>query len=170
MTYICTSLFYIFGGNMETRFLFPNKCKKFGTLALVFSFAFFLAVLFFDEEFILKFPVFAIWSLGNAENASVFGFVQHDVTGTISGILLLLSLVVAAFSKEKIEDEYIAKLRLESLIWAVYVNCAFLLFCLLFFYGWPFAAMLLINFYSILFLFIIKFRYSLWKARKAEEK
>ncbi|MBM2814005.1 MAG: hypothetical protein HW421_767 [Ignavibacteria bacterium] len=151
---------------METRFLFPNKFKKIGLLSTVFSLLLFSVVLLFDEELLLKFPVFTIWSLGNSGNSTLFGFVEHDLSGTVSGILIILSLTLTAFSREKNEDEYITKLRLESLIWSVYLNIIFLLFCLFFFYGWPFALILVFNLYSILFIFILRFNFVLYKSKR----
>jgi hypothetical protein len=153
---------------METRFLFPNKFKKFGIIATAFSLFIFFTVLCFEKELAINSPVFAIWSwpffLGST---SLFRIETQEITGTITGILLLLSMTLAAFSREKNEDEYITKLRLESLVWSVFVNCAFILFSLFFLWGWSFAFIMGLNIYSILFLFILKFNFQLYRLKRA---
>src|SRR5450631_38642 len=37
-------------------------------------------------------------------------------------LLMVIGLILVAFSKEKIEDEQISRLRLDSLQWAIYLN------------------------------------------------
>ena len=154
---------------MKTRFLLPNKFKTIGLIAMLISTIIFLVVLLFDEQISVNYPVFVIWSLGNSGHPTLLNFEKHDILSTISGILLLLSMILVAFSSENNEDEYITKLRLESLIWAVYINCVFLLFCFLFFYGWPFALMMVFNMYSILLLFIVRFNFQLYKSKRMLE-
>jgi len=65
----------------------------------------------------------------------LFGFDKVNLTNTIIGILFILGAVMVAFAKEKHEDEFIAKIRLESFLWATYINYAILLFSFLFFFG-----------------------------------
>ncbi len=47
-------------------------------------------------------------------------------------LVVLIGLFLVAFSREKIEDEQIVQLRLDSLRWAIYLNYAILLFTLVF--------------------------------------
>jgi hypothetical protein len=53
------------------------------------------------------------------------GIVNNNILNEILGVVIILSLLVVAFSKEKSEDEYISKIRLESLVWSVYLNYGF---------------------------------------------
>ena len=46
---------------------------------------------------------------------------------------MLVGLIIVAFSKEKIEDEQISQLRLDSLQWAVYLNYIILVISLSFY-------------------------------------
>jgi len=80
--------------------------------------------------------------------------------------LLIISLFFIAFSKEKNEDEFIAKIRLESLLWATYINYAVLIIAILFVYGGSAFWVLVYNIFTILLFFIIRFNWVIRKSRK----
>ena len=92
----------------------------------------------------------------------VFGMTENNILNEIIGIVLIISLLMVAFSKEKEEDELIAKIRLDSLVWATYTNYAVLLFAMLFVYGISFLWVMIINMFTILLFFIIRFN---WQVR-----
>jgi hypothetical protein len=73
---------------------------------------------------------------------------------------------MVAFAKEKHEDEYIAKTRMESFLWATYINYAILLFCFMFFYGVGFMYVMIFNMFTLIILFIIRFNYVLYRSTK----
>src|SRR5471030_3219845 len=50
-----------------------------------------------------------------------------------TALLMAIGLFLVAFSSERIEDEQIAQLRLDSLRWALFVNYIVLIACLIFF-------------------------------------
>src|SRR5258706_9318201 len=109
---------------MRTNYLFPFKTRYFG-LALI----------------LLHIPIKLLW-----DSLYPGGDEYHDPTAGNSGFLfspshlffigttlmVLVGLFLVAFSKEKIEDEQIVQLRLDSLRWAIYLNYAILLFGLIF--------------------------------------
>ena len=74
---------------------------------------------------------------------------------------------MVAFSKEKHEDEFVAKTRLESLVWAIYVNYAILTLCFLFFFNMEFLLVMIFNMFTVLIFFIIRFYYVLYKSNKS---
>jgi hypothetical protein len=118
----------------------------------------------------LDLKVFTIYSGSFAPWGSttvVFGFDKVNLTGTIIGILFILGAVMVAFAKEKHEDEFIAKIRLESFLWATYINYAILLFCFLFFYGIGFMYVMIFNMFTIIILFIVRFNYVLYRSTKS---
>ncbi len=84
-------------------------------------------------------------------------------------ILLTIGLLFIAFSKEKIEDEYIAKLRGDSLIWAAIVNSILLVVAFLFVYGESFLFVMFLNLYALLILFIIKYNITLINFKKSND-
>ena len=158
---------------METRFLLPNKFKKIGWFLLIPSAILGILQIFYLTGSGLKFlnlKVFTIYSGSFAPWGSttvVFGFDKVNLTGTIIGILFILGAVMVAFTKEKHEDEFIAKIRLESFLWATYINYAILLFCFLFFYGIGFMYVMIFNMFTIIILFIVRFNYVLYRSTKS---
>jgi len=154
---------------MKTKFLFPNRFKRIGWIILIPSTILGILFLYFDyyELKFLDLKVFAIYSSGDFFGGStIMGFVKNNFTDEILGILFLIGAMFVGFSKEKQEDEFIVKTRLESLVWATYINYAILLFCFLFFYGTSFLNVMILNMFSILIFFIIRFHYILYKTNK----
>jgi hypothetical protein len=157
---------------MKTKFLFPNRFKRIGWIVLVPTTILGILFIYFDH-YELKFfdlKVFAIYSSDFTPSGgatTVMGLVKNNFTDEILGILFLVGAMFVAFSKEKQEDEFIAKTRLESLVWATYINYAILLFCFLFFYGLVFLNVMIFNMFSILVFFIIRFNYILYKTSKS---
>jgi hypothetical protein len=151
---------------METRFLLPSMFKKFGWILLIPSTILGLFRIFIDFEFkSLNLKMFTICS-GMLSPFVTFGFDKVNLTGTITGILFILGAIMVAFSREKDEDEFISKNRLESFLWATYINYAILLFCFLFFYGTCFLFVMILNMFTIIILFIIRFHYVLYRSSK----
>jgi small-conductance mechanosensitive channel len=124
--------------------------------------------LFFNYELnFLDLQVFAIYSDELFSDTIRFGFLGNNITDEISGIIFIIGAIFAAFSKEKHEDEFIAKTRLESLVWATYVNYIILIFCFLFFYNTSFLFVLIINMFTILIFFNIRFNFILYMSKKS---
>jgi hypothetical protein len=155
---------------METRFLLPNRCKLIGCILLIPSTILGFSVIFF--EFKLKFlemKVFTLYSGGVApwDPGSRLSFESNNVTGTIVGIMFLIGALMVVLSKEKNEDEFISKTRLESLLWATIINYIILFFCFLFIYGLGFMYVMILNMFTILILFIIRFNYIIYRSSKS---
>lgn len=81
-------------------------------------------------------------------------------------LLLMAGLLFVAFSKEKIEDEYITKVRGDSLIWAVIANAVLMAVLALAVYEVMYIVVLSFNLYTVLILFIIKFNIAMSRVRK----
>lgn len=153
---------------MKTKFLFPNQCKRIGWILLIPSIILGVLIIFFDYKFkFMDSNVFTIYSDGFGVKKTIFGFFEGNYVNTIAGILFLVGAILVAFSKEKHEDEFIAKTRLESLVWAVYVNYAILALCTLLFFNLEFLLVMIFNMYTILIFFIIRFYYILNKSKKS---
>ena len=67
------------------------------------------------------------------------------------------------------EDEFIEKLRMTSLLWAVFVNYILLLVSFLFIYGTAFLNVMIYNMFTVLIIFIARFNYILYQNRKSVE-
>jgi hypothetical protein len=155
---------------MKPNYLLSNQFKKIGWILFIPSMI--LGLLFvifqFQPEF-LDMKVFAILESGIAPWETNQGFcviTQTNLADEIIGILLIISLFFIAFSKEKNEDEFISKIRLESLLWATYINYAVLILAILFVYGGSAFWVLVYNIFTILLFFIIRFNWVIRKTRK----
>ena len=159
--------------NMETRFLLPKKFKLIGWILLVPSAILGVLKIIYFPDSGLKLLDLKVFTLYSGEFSLwggppvILGFDKVNITGTIIGIFFILGAVMVAFAKEKHEDEYIAKTRLESFLWATYVNYAVLLFSFIFFYGIGFMYVMIFNMFTIILLFIIRFNYVLFRSTKS---
>ncbi|MEJ8757304.1 hypothetical protein WG947_09875 [Pontibacter sp. H259] len=153
---------------MKTRYLFPHKYKILGWILLVPSLV--LGVLFIladTEVFVLDATVFALYDDGIFEAAKAFKLIENNISDELVAITAIVGGLLAAFSREKDEDEYISQIRLESLLWATYINYGFLLFSVVFIYGLAFYQVLLLNMLTLLLIFLIRFNFILYRSSKA---
>lgn len=151
---------------MKINYLFPNKFKKIGWFILFPSLILGLAVLILEYEPIfldINLPTVFIDDFEFSSSKGLFGFVNNNILNEIFGILIIISSLFVAFSKEKLEDEYISKIRLESLVWAVYVNYGILLFSFLFIFDFSFLWVMIFNMFTVLLFFIIRFNWQISK-------
>lgn len=102
---------------MKTRFLFPYWCKYLGVACFIAH----IPVVLFQKQLGFDFN-------GPHEDAGLLS--SYHLFYVFTTLLMLKGLILFAFSKEKIEDEQIAQLRMDSLQWAVYLSYILLLFSL----------------------------------------
>jgi hypothetical protein len=82
-----------------------------------------------------------------------------------TSLVMALGLFIVAFSKEKIEDEQIWQIRLDSLRWAIYINYLVLIASLIFIYDT--AHILELNLWVPLIFFIIRFRWVIFRLNRS---
>ena len=149
---------------MKLNYLFPNKYKKIGWLLLIPSAIIGLITLILEfEPNFLDFNVPALFIDELFGEKHFIGIVSDNVLNEILAVLIIVSSLLVAFSKEKSEDEYISKIRLESLVWAVYLNYAILLISFLFIFDLSFLWVMVFNMFTILLFFIIRFNWQISK-------
>ena len=152
---------------MRTNYLLPNRFKKTGWVLFITGIVLGMIYLTIqDKPDFLNFNVFAIADQGFLPPANFFTVTQTNIFDNIIALLLIAGSVFIALSKEKTEDEYISKIRLESLVWATYVNYAILIIAIIFVYGFAFFWVLVFNMFTILFFFLIRFNWVLYKSKK----
>ncbi|RPD96202.1 hypothetical protein EGM88_10580 [Aureibaculum marinum] len=154
---------------MKINYLFPYKFKKIGWFILIPSAILGFVTLIFDyEPSFLDFnlPAIFINDLNLFSDKRLFGMVNNNIFNEILGIFIIISSLFVAFSKEKSEDEYISKIRLESLVWAVYINYAILLFSFMFIFDFSFLYVMIFNMFTVLLFFIIRFNWQISKLKK----
>lgn len=142
---------------MKNVFLFPHRFKVIGLAMLLPAILFAMYVFIHEYEF-----AFLDWNvpwLGNAKASFWSKGRKDNFTNELAMIWLLVSLVFTAFSKTKGEDEYIQKIRHDSLLWSLYVNYGLLFLAIILFYDFDFFNVMLFNMYTPLIIFIIRFQY-----------
>ena len=153
---------------MKVNYLFPNKYKKIGWLILIPSAIIGLIILNLGyEPDLLDFNVPSIFIDELFANKNMFGMVENNILNEVFGVLTIISSLLVAFSKEESEDEYISKIRLESLVWAVYFNYGILLISFIFIFDFSFLWVMIFNMFIGLLFFIIRFNWQISKLKKS---
>ncbi|MDX9696836.1 MAG: hypothetical protein RBT49_13685 [Bacteroidales bacterium] len=151
---------------MKTNYLFSSKFKKIGWFLFVTGII--LGLIYFiyqSEPTFLNVNVFAIAEQSLFSKTSFFSITKTNLFDEIIGLFLIIGSIFIAFSKEKSEDEFISKIRLESLVWATYINYAILTLTIIFVYDLVFFWVLVFNMFTILIFFIIRFNWALYKSK-----
>ncbi|MFT5755063.1 MAG: hypothetical protein ACI924_002316 [Flavobacterium sp.] len=158
---------------MKTRFLFPNSFKTLGWILFLPSFIFTILLTIFEwkiDEY-LNFSVFAVYSddIFRESSNNFFQIVKNSLTDELLTFNLIIGGILIGFSKLKNEDEYISKIRYESLVWATYLNYGLILLFTAFIYGFSFLNVLYFNTFTLLLFFIIRFHYMIYKLNKTNQ-
>ena len=152
---------------MTPKLLLPSKYKTIRWIILIPAviMGIIISLTGYEANW-LNAKVFAIFNDEVFGKKEFFSFIHTDITNTIIGFLFILGGLLVSFSKEKNEDEYISKLRLSSLLWAVAVSYLLLLLAFVFVYGTAFLNVMIYNMFTVLIIFIIRFNYILYKNSK----
>lgn len=144
---------------MLTKILLPHRFQKFGWF-LILPFA---ALLFANNYFDFNLA----WLEFDLREGAFFEDSKENFTNEIAMIGVFVSLFLIAFSREKEEDEYIQKLRLDSLLVACYANTFILIIGTMLFYGFGFLEFMGYNMFTIQLIFIGRFRWVLHKQKQS---
>ena len=153
---------------MKSRFLFSHSFKPFGWL--LFSTGTILGIVLLIND--LNYPnwetmVFPLIGQKNDLFSNLaFEWNINNIADEIASILIIIGGILVAFSKTKDEDEYISKIRMESLIWATYVNYLVLILAILFVFDLSFLSVLIYNMFTILLFFMLRFHFILYKLKR----
>lgn len=91
------------------------------------------------------------------------------VLNNIAIVGISIGVILVTCSREEDEDEMIQHLRLNSLLIALYVNYAILICCSLVIYDLAFLDVMLYNMFTILLIFMVVFRWKIWRAKKGAD-
>ena len=155
---------------MKSRFLFPHKYKPLGWI--IFGLGLVLGIVLMINEYeypdwqVSVYPL--IGEKGMLSSNQAFQWSDNNIADELTSLLLILGGILVAFTKTKDEDEYIGTIRMESLIWATYVNYGILLLAILFVFDYSFFNVMIYNMFTMLFFFIIRFHYLLYKSKKLD--
>ncbi|MCF6181372.1 hypothetical protein [Lutibacter sp.] len=152
---------------MKSKYLFSHKLKPFGWI--LFSVGIVLGIILLINNFdypnwkINVFSIFGRPAIFSSTKSFAWGL--NNVADEIASILIIVGGILVSFSETKEEDEYISKIRMESLIWATYVNYIVLLLAVIFVFDMAFFNVMIFNMFTILFFFIIRFHFLLYKTK-----
>ena len=159
---------------MKTNFLFPHKCRIIGWILFIPAIVLGCMVVFNNFEFsFLNIKMLSLFptdfnatpGIPSTSSSPLWEITSDNFTQEFTGVLFIVSALMVAFSKEKNEDEYIAKIRLESLLWATYVTCGIQIFCLLFFYSFSYLIPMIVNMFMLLIVFIIRYYFIIFRLK-----
>ena len=151
---------------MKLNYLFPSKYKKIGWFIFIPTLVFGLYTVIFEfEPEIFNTKVFGVFIDEVFGEKKLIGFINNNVLNELLGILMIIGSILVAFSREVDEDEFISKIRLESLVWATYFNYGILLLAILFVYDLSFWWVMIFNMFTLLIFFIIRFNWQIRKLR-----
>ena len=152
-------------------YLFSNKFKKTSGVVFYLSILVGLFLLLTDRiQDIFVVNVFSIFSyewFGSEPKG--FGWIENGVGDEIFTLLIIVSGLINSFSKEKIEDELISRIRLESLSLSVFISFGLIIISTFLVFNINYMYVLVFNLFLIILLFnlILKFRlfkhYNSWK-------
>jgi len=156
---------------MKSRFLFSHKYKPLGWFLFIVGLILGVVLLFNEFEYpVIDAYVFPlIGDEGFLSKNAPFEWSINNIADEIAALLIIFGGVLVAFSKTEDEDEFIAKIRMESLIWATYVNYIVLIFAILFVFDMSFFNVMVCNMFTILIFFILRFHYVLYKSKNVIE-
>lgn len=147
----------------DINYLLPNKLKTPGWIILGIGVVLWLLMLF-HIKIEAYMPAVYFNDGSYAEHNHWFLMVKDDsILNEITGLFVIVGLLFVGFSKEKIEDERINKIRYESLLWALIVNSILMILALFLIYGFPFVNIMIYNLVSVPILFIFKYKLALRK-------
>jgi hypothetical protein len=140
---------------MKPRFLFPHWSRYIGYLCIVGHIPI-MHMRHLDD--------FGRSRTGTSD-LSLFSSEHLYFMSTV--LLMLIGLLLVAFSKERIEDEQISRLRLDSLQWAVYLNYVLLIISLVFFNMENLPYIVHFNVWVPLVFFIVRFRWVIYRLNQS---
>ncbi|WP_147381161.1 hypothetical protein [Parabacteroides sp. AM08-6] len=149
---------------MEMNYLFPAICKKIGWILLI-PFGLLSIYCLFEFNYEGMNPV-QVSSKAILFLPKFLGVGAGSALDEIATIGLAISLLLVGFSKEKDEDECIAKIRMNSLVWAILVNYLLLILATLFIYEVAYLSVAFVGMFTVLIFFIAKYKWELNRFRK----
>ena len=144
------------------RYLFSNKFKKISGVVFYLSILIGLFLLLTDRiQDIFVVNVFSIFSyewFGSEPKG--FGWIENGLGDEVFTLLIIVSGIVNSFSREKIEDELISRIRLESLSLSLFISFGLIIISTFLVYNLNYMYVLVFNLFLIILLFnlILKFR------------
>ncbi len=156
---------------MKNSYLFSHKWKLIGKVLFLISFPILCIAVVNDwHPDFLNFKVFAPFKDDFLKDLTPGPWEINNLLEEILSIIAIISGLLWCFSKEKIEDEYISNIRKNALIWSVYVNYSIYILATILVYGFAFLNVLMLNVFTLIVVFIIKFEWDKYKLNRSSHE
>lgn len=157
---------------MRINHLLPNKYKTLGWILFISGIVSGIVTYFLPlKTEPIKIKVLSIlndFALGPNE-MEYFKIIESGIAFELILLAIIFGGLIIGFSKEKVEDEFIDKLRSDSLAWAIIFNYCVLIMLILFIHNYTFMHVLVLNIFTPLIFFIVRFNFLKIKYRTHEE-
>ena len=151
--------------NYRVSYLFSNKLKKTSGMAFYLSILVGLVLLLTDriqDIFIVNvFSIFSYEWFGSEKTG--FGWIENGLGDEFFTLLIIVSGLINSFSKEKIEDELISRIRLESLSLSLFISFGLIIISTFLVFNINYMYVLVFNLFLIILLFNLIFKFRLFK-------
>ena len=150
------------------NYLFDNKYKKISGLVFYLTSIIGLYLLITDKILdLFTLNVYSLFSESISDLTYGGGWIENGLGDEIFTTIIIISGLVNSFCKEKIEDELISKIRLESLTISLFISYGLVMLSTFLIYNLSYMYVLVFNLFIILILFNLIFRYRLYKHYKS---
>jgi len=146
-------------------YLFSNKFKK--TSGVVFYLSilvgfFLLLTERLQDLFVVNvFSIFSYEWIGSERTG--FEWIENGLGDEFFTLLIIVSGLINSFSKEKIEDELISRIRLESLSLSLFISFGLIIVSTFLVFNINYMYVLVFNLFLIILLFNLIFKFRLFK-------
>lgn len=153
---------------MKTNYLLPTGFRKAGWCMFIPGVILGILYLFGEYPSWLNLGGSKAFALFDGfSDTQTFSLIFNDSwTEEFIIILLATALLFIGFSREKDEDECIANIRMNALVWAIIVNTVLLIAGTLLIFGLPYFTFMSIYMFSLMILFIAKYQWLIYRFRK----
>ena len=150
------------------NYLFDNKYKKISGLVFYLTSIIGLYLLITDKILdLFTLNVYSLFSESISDLTYGGGWIENGLGDEIFTTIIIISGLINSFSKEKIEDELISKIRLESLTMSLFISYSLVIISTFLIYNLSYMYVLVFNMFIILLLFNLIFRYKLHQHYKS---
>ena len=150
------------------NYLFDNKYKKISGLVFYLTSIIGFYLLITDIIFnLFTLNVYSLFSESFSDLTYGGGWIESGLGDEIFTTIIIISGLINSFCKEKIEDELISKIRLESLTMSLFISYGLVIISTFLIYNLSYMYVLVFNLFIILILFNLIFSYRLYKHYKS---
>ena len=107
------------------------------------------------------FSIFSYEWIGSERTG--FGWIENGLGDEVFTLLIIVSGIVNSFSSEKIEDELISRIRLESLSLSLFISFGLIIISTFLVYNLNYMYVLISNLFLIILLFNLIFKFRLYE-------